>query len=161
MDFEAYVKYLLQRHDELNLPYSFAVKLGFLGSPLIFGKAMLIWNEEPYELAGAAGFVYGTGANQYEDRHICQIEVAFIDKAYRGTTLFLRGLQELLRLIRSDNPEAVQVQFWVPAGDTGLAGLLSKFGRLPGSTQSVVNELVLYTVVMDELETYCRRFGAA
>ncbi len=61
MDDELYIQFLLEHHNNLNLPYEFAVKLSFLSSPLIAGKAMLILREEPYEVVGAAGFVFGTG----------------------------------------------------------------------------------------------------
>jgi hypothetical protein len=161
MDFDAYTKFLLQHHDELNLPYSFAMKLSFISSPLIFGKAMLIFNEEPYEIAGAAAFVYGTGANRFEDKYICQIEVAFIQKAYRRTSVFVRGLETLVTTIKEGNPEVELVQFWVSPDQKELGRLLAKFGALPGSTKSRVNGLDCYKIPFHELEAFCHRFRAA
>jgi hypothetical protein len=161
MDFDAYIKFLLKHHDELNLSYSFAMKLSFISSPLIFGKAMLIFNEEPYEIAGAAGFVYGTGANGFEDKHICQIEVAFIQKAYRRTFMFVRGLQTLIATIKVGNPEVEQVQFWVSPDQKELGRLLAKFGALPGSAIARVNNLDCYKIPFHELEAFCHRFRAA
>ncbi|MDF2661183.1 MAG: hypothetical protein K0Q94_3974 [Paenibacillus sp.] len=158
MNFKSYIEFLLQHHAELNLPYSFAMKLSFVGSPLIFGKAMLAYEEESYETVGAAGFVYGTGANGYEDRHICQVEVAFILAEYRRTSLFVQGLRALIDLIREGNPEVEQVQFWTAADPTDTDKLFAKFSALPGSTRSVVNELAFYTISFRELEAYCRRF---
>src|SRR6478752_5186562 len=92
MDHEAYMDFLLRHHDELNLPYTFSMKLSFISSPLFLGKAMLIISEESYDMVGAAGFGYGTGPGDYEDQHICQIEVAFIEKELRSTSLFIQGL---------------------------------------------------------------------
>lgn len=161
MDYESYVKFVIKHHDELNLPYSFAIKLSFISSPLIFGKAMLIFSEEPYEIVGAAGFVYGTGANQYEDWEVCQVEVAFIQKAYRRTFVFARGLQALIDQMKAGNPNVEKVQFWASEGQGELERLFTKFSALPGSTKSIVNNLALYTVSFHELEAYCLRFGAA
>ncbi|GAA3407005.1 hypothetical protein ACFFNY_00005 [Paenibacillus hodogayensis] len=158
MDYEAYVRFLLQHHDELNLPYSFSLKMSFFSSPLFLGRALLVYTEEPYEIVGAAGFVYGTGANDYEDRHICQVEIAFLRKGYRRTSLFLRGLQTLLALAKEGNPEVERIQFWLAADQQGLKRLLTKFAALPGSTSSVVNNLTLHSVSIRELEAYCRRF---
>lgn len=160
LDYETYVKFLLQHHDELNLPYSFAVKLSFISSPLIFGKAMLILNEEPYEIAGAAGFVYGTGTNQYEDRHVCQLEVAFLQQGYRRTSLFAQGLQALVNEMKAGNPDVEQVQFWTPLSNGELEKLFSKFSSLPGSTRSIINGLAFYTVPFRELESYSARLYA-
>jgi hypothetical protein len=160
MDYEAYMKYLLQHHDELNLPYSFATKLSFIGGPLIFGKAMLVIHEETFEFVGAASFVYGTGANQYEDRHICQIEVAFIQKDCRRTSLFVQGMQAMVDLIKEDNPSVTQIQFWASADHEELNHLFAKFSALPGSTRSIVNGLALYTVPFQQFETYCLRLSS-
>jgi hypothetical protein len=161
MDFDQYIKFLLQHHDELNLPYSFSMKLSFISSPLIFGKAVLIFNEDPYEIAGAAGFVYGTGANSFEDKHICQIEVAFLQKAYRHKFLFVHGLQAMVATIKADNPEVELVQFWVSPDQKELDRLLAKFSALPGSTKSRVNSLDFYQIPFHELEAFCHRFRAA
>ncbi|WP_229750735.1 hypothetical protein [Paenibacillus nasutitermitis] len=159
MDYEAYMKFLLRYQEELNLPYSFAMKLSFIGSPLLFGKAMLIFNDDPYEIVGAAGFVYGTGANNYEDRHVCQIEIAFLRKEYRGTLLFQRGLQALTALMKSGEPAIEQVQFWVSADQEGLGRLFSKFLDLPDSTQQAVNQLSFYRFSFHELEAYVRKIS--
>ncbi|MBD2865377.1 hypothetical protein [Paenibacillus oceani] len=160
MDHEAYIRFLLQHHAELNLPYPFAMKLSFISSPLMFGKGMLVIDEEPYELAAAAGFVYGTGANEYKDRHICQVEVAFIRSEYRRTSLFIRGLQALVAEMRAGNPDVVQVQFWTSADQGESDKLFSKLCALPGSMKSLVNDLTFYTVPFRELEALCHSFGS-
>lgn len=158
MDHEAYLDFLLRHHDELNLPYPFAVKLGFISSPLFLGKAMLAISEESYELVGAAGFGYGTGPGNYEDKHICQIEVAFIEREWRRTPLFAQGLRALADAVRADNPEVRQVQFWTAAAETPDR-LFAKFLALPGASRTIVNGLALFTVPFQELERYCQRLN--
>jgi hypothetical protein len=157
MDHEAYMDFLLSHHDELNLPYPFAMKLSFISSPLFLGKAMLVINEESYHMVGAAGFGYGTGPGDYEDKHICQIEVAFIEEGLRRTSLFVQGLHALVHAIKEGNPDVRQVQFWASAADYRLDRLFAKFLALPGSTKSIVNDFALYTVPSHELEAYCNR----
>ncbi|SDE44584.1 hypothetical protein SAMN02799630_03388 [Paenibacillus sp. UNCCL117] len=158
--FTSYVQFLLSHHSELNLPYSFPQKLSFFSSPLMFGKAMLIIDEDMYEVVGAAGFVLGTGPQQYEDREICQIEAIFIENGHRGTLLFARAMQAFVRLIRSENPDVRQVQFWTAAEpESGLKQLLAKLCSLPGGSRTLVNELAFYTIPFPELENYCARLG--
>lgn len=161
MDHEAYMRFLLEHNSELNLPYKFNMKLSFTASPLFLGKTMLVFSEEPYEIVGAAGFVYGTGANGHEDRHVCQVEVAFIRDDYRRTRLFAQSLRELVELIRRDNPEVDTFQFWIPAADASLQRLAAKLGALPGATLSPVNEMTLCKVPFIELESYSRRIHTA
>ncbi|MDR6553406.1 hypothetical protein [Paenibacillus qinlingensis] len=158
MDHEAYMDFLLRHHDELNLPYTFGMKLSFISSPLLLGKAMLIISEESYDIVGAAGFGYGTGPADYEDQHICQIEVAFIEKELRKSPLFVQGFRALIHAIKKGNPDVRQVQFWTSAAeDDGLDRLFAKFLALPGSTKSIVNHLALFTIPFHELEAYCNR----
>ncbi|CAN7738908.1 hypothetical protein LJR153_006377 [Paenibacillus sp. LjRoot153] len=157
MDHEAYMDFLLRHHDELNLPYTFGMTLSFISSPLFLGKAMLIISEESYDMVGAAGFGYGTGPGDYEDQYICQIEVAFIEKELRSTTLFAQGLRALVHAIKAGNPDVRQVQFWASAAEEELDRLIAKFLALPGSTKSIVNTLALFTIPFHELEAYCNR----
>ncbi|CAG7648552.1 hypothetical protein PAESOLCIP111_05622 [Paenibacillus solanacearum] len=152
------MKFLLRHYTDLNLPYDFAVKLSFISSPLLFGKAMLILSEEDYDVVGAAGFVYGTGPNGYEDRHICQVEVAYLRPEYRRTTLFMQGLLKLLGEIQSGGPEVEIVQFWVTEGQSEEDKLFSKFIGLPGSKRFLVNGLACHQVLFRELEDYCSKF---
>ncbi|MBJ6360349.1 hypothetical protein JFN88_03305 [Paenibacillus sp. MAHUQ-46] len=154
MDFESYVQFLLEHHRELNLPYPFAVKLSFVSSPLVAGKAMLIFSEEPYEIVGAAGFVIGTGANQYEDKHVCQIETVFIRQEYRVASLFWQSMRALVELMKQENPAVRQVQFWASADHKEQESLFRKFASLPGASRTVVEGLALYQVPYSELEAY-------
>lgn len=160
MDFDAYVTFLLRHDRELGLPYPFPVKLSFLSSPLILGKAMLVISEEPYDIVGAAGFVYGTGPRDYEDRDVCQIEVAFLREGCRRSLLFARGLQALVAEMKAGNPDVSQVQFWAPAApEEPQERLFGRLSALPGASRAVVNDLALYTVPFVELERYSRRLN--
>ncbi|WP_156926656.1 hypothetical protein [Cohnella panacarvi] len=158
MDHEAYMRFLLQHHDDLNLPYSFAMKLSFLASPLFNGDAMLIFDEERNELAGAVGIVYGTGAGRYEDRHICQIEIAYLLPEYRRTTLFLSGLRALIGLIKFGEPTVEQLQFWVAADNDALRERLSRLPALPDSSMEIAEGMAHYKVSLQSLVALCRRF---
>lgn len=158
MDHEAYMRFLLQHHDDLNLPYSFAMKLSFLASPLFNGDAMLILDEERNELAGAVGIVYGTGAGGYKDRHIGQIEIAYLLPEYRRTTLFLSGLRAMIGMIKFGEPSVEQLQFWIAADNDELRELFLRLSALPDSSMELVNGMAHYKVSLQSLEALCRRF---
>jgi len=161
MDHEAYMRFLLEHDSELNLPYAYGMKLSFISSPLALGQGMLVLDEGTGETIGAVGFVYGTGAHEYEDREVCQIEVVYARPEYRSGALVRGGLRALVELIRSGNPDVKTVQFWVPAGDESLRRLFAKLAALPGSTQSRVNDLDLYKLSYSELASYSRHGRAA
>ena len=160
MDHEAYMRFLLQHHDDLNLPYSFAMKLSFLASPLFNGDALLILDEERNELAGAVGIVYGTGAGSYKDRHIGQIEIAYLLPEYRQTSLFLSGLRAMIGMIKFGEPSVEQLQFWIAADNDELKELFSRLSALPDSSMELVNGMAHFKVSLPSLEAYCRRYHA-
>ncbi|MFC4597750.1 hypothetical protein [Cohnella hongkongensis] len=152
------MKFVLENHRDLNLPYPFHVKLSFAGSPLLLGKAMLVIDEESYEMVGAAGFVFGTGANDHQDRSVCQAELAFLHPKHRGTPLFVRGLQALLDAAREDNPEVEWFQFWAPCEQKELTGLFAKFAELPEASSETVNGVTRYRIPFEPLSAYARQY---
>jgi hypothetical protein len=156
-DHETYFRFLIEHHDQLKLPYPYAVKLSFISSPLLYGGSMLIYSGHPRRVIGAAGCVYGTGPNDYEDRQICQVETVFLQKTYRRSRVFLQGLQYLLNMILADNPAVETVQFWTAADDLELQRLFSKLSSLPDSSHTISNSLMLYSISFQELRNYCQR----
>jgi len=159
MDNLSYIRFLLRHHDQLNLPYSFAAKLSFISGPLLFGKALLVYSEEPYEVVGAAGFVYGTGADEFQDREVCQIEVVFLRKEARNALLFRNLMIELLHAMKEEGLDVRKVQFWAVEGHKAYGSMLSKLARLPDSQIKAVNELSLYSLSFQQLERYCERIS--
>jgi len=156
MDHKSYMNFLIERHQGLNLPYPFAMKLGFLSSPLLFGKAVLAIEEDSYEVVGAAGFVYGTGDEENEDRGVCQLEVLYLEPAYRSSLLFPRFLQSIVELMKEGEPSVHTVRFW--ARPQLEERLFSKFLRLEGSARTTAdNGLMLHQAPYRELESYCKR----
>lgn len=159
MDFDAYAKFMLAHAEDLNLPYSYGIKLSFFSSPLINGKALLILDEETNALLGALGGVFGTGEHNYEDREICQIEIVYVLEGYRGTRVFLRMLQDGLQLLREENPELQQIQFWIPAAERRLDRMAAKFG---GTRVAEENEggdgsgLVFYKIDYGKVDEYLK-----
>ncbi|MCI3918857.1 hypothetical protein MO973_01250 [Paenibacillus sp. TRM 82003] len=162
MDFKAYTHYLIERHSDLQLPYSFPMKLSFISSPLMYGKAMLVVDEDEYVPVGAAGFVFGTGADGYVNREVIQLEVLYVEKEYRRGRLLLRFLQALVDNMKAEEPNVRHVQFWAAAREPEQIRLFAKILALPGSrSHTAENGLTLYQADYSELEAYFRRFSSA
>ncbi len=162
MDFKAYTRFLIERHHELQLPYSFPMKLSFISSPLMYGKAMLVFDQDDYVPVGAAGFVFGTGADGYENREVVQLEVLYVEKSCRRGRMLFRFLQALVDMMKTEEPNVRRVQFWAVAREPELIRLFSKFLELPGSaSHTAENGLTLYQAEFSELEAYCRRYPIA
>lgn len=158
MDHDTYMKFLIRHHDDLGLPYDFPIKLSFLASPLVYGKALLVFDEDDFEVVGAAGFVYGTGADEFQDRARCQVEIVFLRKEVRRGTAFARGLRALLELMRNEaeGAEVRDVQFWLTA-EQGRMKPFAKLLAMPGAEATPTDGLLRCVVPFHELDAYARR----
>jgi len=77
---EAYITFLLQRFEQLNLPYSFPVSLSYLSSPQFKEKESILIRDSEDEIIGAIGYIHGTGDQNYQDEHIVQIQTFYIEE---------------------------------------------------------------------------------
>ncbi|MEK0312764.1 hypothetical protein [Cohnella sp. 56] len=152
MDHASYLRFLISRHDKLDLSYAFAVKLSFVAGPLLFGKALLIHHEDSYRKLGAVGYTYGTGPDEYKDRENCQLEVFYIEPACRTPDLLLAAASELIDCIREGEAAVRYIQFWTPAAPEGR--LLRRIAGLPGASRAEAGALALYRLPLDELERW-------
>ncbi len=157
-DWERYLLFLLTYHAEWNLPYDFQMKLSFIGIPISAGNAILCIDPQTKDPVGTIGFVYGTGAQHYEDTHICQVEIAFLAPSYRRTRLFIRGLQQFVKVVAAENPGVRLVQFWSPGENEYLRTLFSKFANLTKTNEKPFGKLDLFTTRFDDLQLFCSRF---
>lgn len=155
MDEERYLEYLLSHYGDLGLSYSFPVTLSFINSPLIAGGGLMVIEEEHYALAGAVGYVIGTGANEFQDTDVCQIEIIHLLAAYRGTRLLLQLLLQLLMKMREDGPHVQRVQFWAKPSERGTAKLFARIARMSGGQCTPRGDLTLYSVPYESLHQYC------
>ncbi|MDT9720081.1 hypothetical protein QVE09_14285 [Paenibacillus sp. ClWae2A] len=154
-----YMDFLLAHYNELNLPYSFPTTLSYISSPLLMdGGAMLCFDDED-EVAGAFGYIHGTGEHDYEDRHVIQLQVAFIVHEHRRSRIFIEGLQFLVQhLDEYAYEEPVQeIRFWALSEEANRR-LFSKIAQQVTSTIREEGELNAYVVKLAQLRSYLASF---
>ncbi|QCT03704.1 hypothetical protein E6C60_2993 [Paenibacillus algicola] len=148
-----YIDFLLSRYEDLNLKYSFSAALGYLASPLLMaGTAMLCYDEED-QICGAFSYIHGTGEHDYQDRHMIQIQAAYLDKAYRVSRWFVEGLRFLAEHLHDQEEEVTDIQFWAP-GDARSQRLFSKFAVPLKVEGAPSGDMEGYRVTVEELFDY-------
>jgi len=154
---QTYLSFLLEHYDRLGLPYSYPVALSFLSSPILMDReAFLCFNDED-EVIGAFSYIYGTGENQYEDKHVIQVQVVFILEKYRVTRLFLQAIQFLIEHITDLEEDVRELRFWTPANDR-LRRLFSKFAEKIDSVDTVFGPIDEYRTAFSDLRAYAAKF---
>ncbi|WP_020619973.1 hypothetical protein [Paenibacillus daejeonensis] len=154
---EKYMTLVLEHYEELNLPYTFPVALSFLSSPLLMNKKAFVCFANDYETVGAFGYIRGTADEKYTNRHIAQLQIVFIQKAHRGSRLFLEGMRCLAEHNAMEQEPIREFRFWVPT-NLGLQRLLGKFATLVRTWDTENGLLDEYRMTSESLEAYVRRF---
>ncbi|MHA7965099.1 hypothetical protein ACX93W_13230 [Paenibacillus sp. CAU 1782] len=139
---QLYTSYLLDRYSGLNLPYAFPTAFHFLASPLLVGAAFLCFNDQD-EVAGAFGYIRGTGENQYQDTHVAQLQLVYLSEDHRGGRLLATALQCLMEHVEEQSEEIRQFRFWVPS-DLGLQRLCDKLGEKKASWDTAHGQILEY-----------------
>lgn len=111
---EIYMQFLLENYEALNLPYSFPVTLSYISSPILMGEQCILFRDSNDEVAGALGFIHGTGAHSYQDRHILQIQTFFLKERYQNGRLFLQASQFLAQYLAQLKHPVIELRFWIP-----------------------------------------------
>lgn len=154
---QKYLEFLLEHHDRLHLPYSFPVAFSFLASPVLMGRECFLCFNGEDEVVGAFGYIHGTGERDYEDMHVLQIQVFFLLPEYRGTLLFIKGLQFMTQHIAQLKDEVEELRFWTPADDY-LRRLFAKVAEPAASRETVFGGIDEYRVPCQSLLAYTERY---
>jgi len=156
---EKYTDLLLRHYKELNLPYPFPIAFSYLASPILMeGEAILCFNDEEDEPAGAIGIIYGTGEHQYKDTHVAQIQAFFIVERHRQTHLFQEGLRHIVSLLADRRDPVSEIRFWIPAQDQ-LRKLCGKFAERTTSSETEYGMIDEYRTALTRLTAYFERSG--
>ncbi|RIX51543.1 hypothetical protein D3P08_16695 [Paenibacillus nanensis] len=153
-----YIDFLLANYEALNMPYSFSVAFSFLASPILMERECFLCLNDDGEAVGAFGYIHGTGERNYEDRHIVQLQVAYLDNKHRRTTLFLRGLQYLAEHLRWLEDEVSELVFWTKPDDYTMR-LFDKFAGRTSDPGTASGNLLAYRVTVSELNAYLAKFS--
>ncbi|MBW7475861.1 hypothetical protein K0T92_14030 [Paenibacillus oenotherae] len=154
---ELYITFLLEHYSELNLPYSFPVALSYMASPVLMREEAILCFDQNDEIAGALGFIYGTGEQQYQDVHVVQLQVVFLQEEHRGTRLFLEGLQYLAQYLAALERKITEIRFWAPS-QSELRQLFGKLAERVASSKTEGGEIDAYRASLDQWLAYGRRF---
>lgn len=153
-----YVDFLLEHYTELKLTYPFQEAFGYIVSPLLMEGASILCFDNEEETAGAFSYIYGTGEHDYTDRHIVQIQVAFIVERHRQTGLFAKALRYLLQHIETDesNEQVTELRFWTACNDNNRR-LFEKFSERYALAENECGQLDGYRMFPSGLRIYLDR----
>jgi len=156
---DEYFMLLLQHYEELSLPYDFEMSFGFIGNPILQGNALVAIDPDTGLAVAALGFVFGTGADRFENAQICQVEAVCISQAYRHTMLFYAMLRRFAHSMAEQYPDTSAIQFWSPADRCDLRRLFGKFCDKIKTNEKSFGRIDLFQTDVPRLLAYSARRG--
>lgn len=152
-----YIDFVLEHYRELNLPYAFPAALSYIASPLLMESEPILGFDDEDQVVGALGYIHGTGENNYADRHIVQLQAAYIVERHRRTGLFVQGLQFLLQHLALQEEKVEELRFWTENTPSNRR-LYTKFAKRFASADNDSGSLDAYRVSTSELQAYLAKF---
>ncbi|WP_248565461.1 hypothetical protein [Paenibacillus sp. L3-i20] len=149
-----YMDFLLTHYVDLRLPYPFPDAFGFIASPVLLGQECFLCLDDEGEAIGAFGYIHGTGEGNFEDRHIVQLQVAFLIESHRKTAVFLHGLMVLAEHMNDLNEKVTELVFWSGTEDNYTTRMFGKFAERTSIGESAIE----YRVALPQLNAYLAKF---
>lgn len=155
---DEYFLLLMRRYADLGLPYDFGMTLSFIGNPIVSGNALIALAPGGGQAVGALGFVFGTGADEFTDETVCQIEIVYVEPPWRHTGVLAELLLKFSEYIRQHHPAAEHIQFWAPADRPDLHRMFAKFSDCVKTNDKPFGRISLYKTTVARVADYARRF---
>ncbi|MFC3770199.1 hypothetical protein [Paenibacillus sp. GCM10012303] len=111
------------------------------------------------QVIGATAYYHGTPERDFQDKDIAFLDMAVADKAYRGTRLFLTGLQYTVNQIAQLHPEVQEIRLAALADNPYLRRLYSKFTDTSYSREGTELEQLVFCVKINKLQGILNKYG--
>jgi hypothetical protein len=120
---------------------------------------MVFVEDADNRVIGASAYYHGTPERDFQDKDIAFLDMAIADKAYRGTRLFLVGLQYMVNQIAQEHTEVQEIRLAALADNAYLCRLYSKFTETSYSRTGTELEQLVFCVKINKLKAILRKYG--
>ncbi|TDF97060.1 GNAT family N-acetyltransferase [Paenibacillus piri] len=126
-DFAKASLFLLAHKRDLHPSYTTLEMVTLIYSYVTQGRLICCIADDDQRIAGVAAYYQGTPEQEFKDRDVASLDAAIMAKAYRGSRLFVQGLQYMLNTIIENHPEVRELKLAALAENDYLCRLYSKF----------------------------------
>jgi hypothetical protein len=109
-------------------------------------------------VVGVGAYYYGTPEQDFQDQSVALVDLAMIDRSYRGSRLFAQGMQHLIRTILEENPAVQELRLAALAENGYLCRLYSKFASSHRVREGAHGKEMIYSEKMSTLRDTLKKF---
>jgi hypothetical protein len=149
--------FAIENRFELHPSFGTLQMVSLLCSHITEGHLIYITNADNRVL-GMMTYYHGTPEKEFEDKEIAFVNFAIMDRAYRGTRLFAKGLYNMVELIIEAHPDVNELRFNALSENAYLCRLYSKFANASYTQASTLGEETVFCAKIHLLRATLARF---
>ncbi|GIP40222.1 hypothetical protein J31TS4_35020 [Paenibacillus sp. J31TS4] len=144
--------FALKNRHELHRAFGTVDMVTLLYDYMTLGHLLYIADEDR-RVIGVTAYYHGTPEADFRDKEVAHAEIAILDRAYRGTRQFLKGLNFLVEEIMKTHPEVQDLRFTAFSENKYLCRLYSKFSKISHTREGLLGEETIFSVNVYQLRT--------
>jgi hypothetical protein len=125
-DFAKASLFMLAHKRDLHASYSTLEMVTLIYSYVTQGN-LICAKDADNRVIGILAYYFGTPEQEFQDKDIALVDMAIADRGYRGSRLFVQGLQYMVNEIIEVHPEVQELRLAALAENDYLRRLYAKF----------------------------------
>lgn len=156
-DFAKASLFMLAHKRDLHPSYTTLEMVTLIYSYATQGHLLCITDTDN-RVIGVAAYYYGTPEQEFRDKDVALVDMAIADKAYRGSRLFIQGLQYLVSTIIEEHPEVQELRLAALAENDYLCRLYSKFTSARSVREGTHGKEIVFCEKINTLRGTLKKF---
>ncbi|WP_284638132.1 hypothetical protein [Paenibacillus silviterrae] len=149
--------FAIENRHELHPSFGTLDMVSLLCSHITQGHLIYITDAD-HRVFGMMTYYHGTPDKEFNDKEIAFVNFAIMDRAYRGTRLFAKGLYYMVELIIEAHPDVQELRFNALSENAYLCRLYSKFASATYTQESKLGEETVFCAKIHQLRSTLSRF---
>ncbi|WP_409343598.1 hypothetical protein [Paenibacillus sp. MBLB4367] len=149
--------FVLENKHDLHLSFTTIDTISLLYSYMTQGHLLQITDADN-RVVGVLAYYQGTPDQEFKDKEIAFADMAISDRSYRGTRLFLKGLQFWVSQVEKEHPEVQELRLAALSENTYLCKLYAKFTQESYDRDGGIGKETVFCVKIHTIKTTLKNF---
>ncbi|MEK3883307.1 hypothetical protein [Paenibacillus sp. PL2-23] len=122
------------------------------------GKIVIVLDEAGL-IVGLSAFYIGTPEENFQNQDTALIDLAIGDRSYRGSRMFVKGLQFVVQSIVEQNPQVKELRLVAYSSNAYLCRLYAKFMNKGGQREGQLGQETVFFTSIAQIKTILGKYS--